>query len=185
VSSRPVRLGAAAALVLSLAGCALPQEAERFIVRRGEVDAVIAARYAGRETNPIDTIRIELAQAPAFELLMPDGTWLESAQITHRGMLEHGARADGETRALFNAPGPDSSLDWWGGRHAVVMLFTLPSGAPGFLDLSACGKSFPQLLRSKDGAVFGFPLAVEEFARLFGPVTRRDRFGVITGISCL
>jgi hypothetical protein len=171
--------------VLALAACALPQDAERLVVQRGRDEVVVGARYAGRETNPIDEIQIELAQAPRFELHMPDGTWLKSTEITHETMQQHGAKVESDARGSFGAYATDTSHHWWMGRYAFVLVYTRPSDGTSTLRLSACGQSLPQLLRSADGAIYGFPMSVEDFERVFGPVTRRERFGIITGATCL
>lgn len=168
-------------------GCALPQKAERYYFSSsGKAKAVSADRYAGKEENPFNKIRVHLKSSSPFQFRFPDGYWANSREITRETLINHGVINDNNRNDVYVAWHPTLPiLASVVGRHQYFGFDLDKQGNPYQLDLGACGYSFDQILRTTDGErTYGFPLTVKQATELFGNPAKIEVFEIMTGFTC-
>lgn len=164
-----------------LSGCAAPQYAEHYSYEKEGVVVASAWRYAGNVENPVHRLWIDLGRVPAFDIRMPDGSWVNSQNVTLSMLAHHGFAVSRISERNVATWHPSFTVGALVGRHQY-MSFEADARE---LSLGACGWSFHEVLRAPDGQrAFGFPIALKELDELLGPPSRVDRVSLLTGLSC-
>lgn len=166
---------------IGTSGCALPQYAEHYFYEKDGAVVADAWRYAGNPDNPVNQLRIDLRSSPIFDVRLPDGVWVSSQEAASAELAQHGLEVSkiGESEhAIWHPAFTPGALV---GRHSYMDFYDNAT----ILKLGACGWSIKEIVRTPDGkCVFGFPTALKDLECLFGPPSRVERIGIVTGISC-